>query len=397
MSERDDELEIQALQRELDDAFATTRPRRGFEDELWTRMQAARPAGNRLRDAFAGFFQALREVPAVPAAGLAAILVVALGAGLLAYSGLGRGGGGASAVSQSSYGGQQANSDLSAGGFGRLPAPGLPGAGGKNEAGGPLAPEVRAAFQYTWSGNLQLTATTAPVYRYHEPTAAAADQFANSLGAVLRERPDGLLGSYAASTYTLNVAGTRTSPPASPTYYMIATPSMPAIDSASSNPADVATVYLAGHGLVPDWQPLVSVDSSGSLVMVRLARQFQVSGYGAATLVDPAGRAYGVEVDLQGNRPILVTGMLPMTMDAADYRLIAPGVAVQALPAAGANSSSVPTVQLTKAELVYVLAPAGDHSYFEPAYMFSGTAKVNGVDTPQRVLVPAVDPSQRAS
>ena len=48
MSEPED-LELEALQRQLDDAFETTRPRAGFEDELWTRMQSRRPAGTRLR------------------------------------------------------------------------------------------------------------------------------------------------------------------------------------------------------------------------------------------------------------------------------------------------------------------------------------------------------------
>ena len=53
MSDSED-LELQALQRQLDDAFETTRPRPGFEDELWTRMQARRPVGTRLRDAWMG-------------------------------------------------------------------------------------------------------------------------------------------------------------------------------------------------------------------------------------------------------------------------------------------------------------------------------------------------------
>ena len=76
MSEPEEDLELQALQRQLDDAFETTRPRRGFEDELWVRMQASRPATNRLRDALAGLIQGIREVPAVPAAAVAAALVV---------------------------------------------------------------------------------------------------------------------------------------------------------------------------------------------------------------------------------------------------------------------------------------------------------------------------------
>src|ERR1700737_557291 len=91
MSDSED-LELEALQRKLDDAFETTRPRVGFEDELWTRMQAHRPAGTRLRDAWLGFVQGIRAVPAVPTAAVAALLVVAIGAGVVTMSGVGRGG-----------------------------------------------------------------------------------------------------------------------------------------------------------------------------------------------------------------------------------------------------------------------------------------------------------------
>src|SRR6059058_2930245 len=98
MSEPEEELELQALQRQLDDAFETTRPRTGFEDELWLRMQSSRAAPSRLRDALSGFFQVIREVPAVPAAAVAALLVVVIGVGVVALSGVGRSGptGGAS-------------------------------------------------------------------------------------------------------------------------------------------------------------------------------------------------------------------------------------------------------------------------------------------------------------
>ena len=37
-------------------------------------------------------FRGIREVPAWPTAAIAAVLVVALGVGILAYSGIGRGG-----------------------------------------------------------------------------------------------------------------------------------------------------------------------------------------------------------------------------------------------------------------------------------------------------------------
>jgi hypothetical protein len=39
---------------------------------------------------------------------------------------------------------------------------------------------------------------------------------------------------------------------------------------------------------------------------------------------------------------------------------------------------------------VYALAVAGDHSFYEPAFLFSGTFTNNGVTYEKRVLVPAV-------
>src|SRR3979490_101271 len=87
-------LELAALQRQLDDAFETTRPRVGFEDELWTRMQARRPASTRLPDAWLALVQGIRQAPAVPMGAVAVILVVALGVGVLALSGFHLAGGG---------------------------------------------------------------------------------------------------------------------------------------------------------------------------------------------------------------------------------------------------------------------------------------------------------------
>src|SRR5579859_4957231 len=100
VNEPEDELELQAMQRELEDAFATMRPRAGFEGELWQRMQAQRPAPNKIRDAFTGFWASVRAVPMAPAAATAAVLVVAVGVGLLTYTGALRGHGGAATSAQ---------------------------------------------------------------------------------------------------------------------------------------------------------------------------------------------------------------------------------------------------------------------------------------------------------
>jgi hypothetical protein len=65
--------------------------------------------------------------------------------------------------------------------------------------------------------------------------------------------------------------------------------------------------------------------------------------------------------------------------------------------AASAGSGNAPAVALTNAELVYSLVVAGDHSFYEPSILFTGSFKVNGTSYVKHVLVPAVDPSQRTS
>jgi hypothetical protein len=402
VSDDGDELELAALQRQLDDAFETTRPRAGFDDELWLRVQAGRPAPRRLRDAFAGLWGAVRAVPVVPATAIAAICIVALTVGLLVHSGAHLGGGGANSAS-----GQYAPiaGNLSAGNFGKLPTPVFYGAKANvpSTSDGQQASAASVPVQYTWTGKLTLNITTAPVFRYSEPSANAADQFATALGAVLRDRPSGFLGDYSASDYTLKVRGTVQAPPSSPAYFIFSSTAMPAIDAAGAGPGDQATIFLAQHSLVPQWIYTLEADTSGDPVKVRYERQFDAPGYGQAYLVDANGQRYGLEVDLSANRPVLVSGMLPVSLDEADYRVISADDAVRAALAsaptaiAGAPAGASPraAVQLDQAELVYVLVPAGDHSFYEPAILFSGSQKAGGQTVVTHVLVPAVDPSQR--
>jgi hypothetical protein len=401
----EEELELQALQRQLDDAFETTRPRPGYDDELWLRVQAGRLTPRRLRDMLAGLLQGIRSVPAVPASAVAAVLVVVVV--VVAFTRLGGfgpgGGGGASTSSQGNSAAAPAAGQLYAGNFGRLPTPVFnsdksfaPGTATSQAAGAAYSGPV----QLVWSGKLTLNITSAPVFRYREPSANAADQFATGLGAVLHDRPSGFLGSYSAADYTLKVRGTVQSPPSSPAYFIFASLSMPPIDAAGAGPADQASIFLAQHGLIPQWSYVVEVDSSGDPVKVRYDRQFDAPGYGPAYLVDLNGQRYGLEVDLSANRPVLSSGLLPVSLEIADYQVISADEAVRAaLASSGAKAAPgatpAPTVQLTQAELVYVLVPAGDHSFYEPAVLFSGSFTAGGQTLVKRVLVPAVDPSQR--
>lgn len=400
MNENDEDLELAALQRQLDDAFETTRPRPGFDDELWLRMQSSRPASSRLRDALSGLVGGIRAVPTVPLAAAAAFLVIALLVGLVARFGAGGG-----STATSSFGGAaRAPGQFYAGSFGKLPTPVFNGQKstaptGDNGQQSPI-PAYSGPVQFTWSGKLTLNIVpAAPVYRYREPSPAMADQFATGLGAVLRDRPSGFLGTYTAADYTLQVRGTIGSPPSSPAYFIFASLTMPPTDAAGAGPADQANIFLAQHSLVPQWSNTVEVDSSGDPIKVRYDRQFDVGGYGHAYLVDSNGNREGLEVDLSANRPVLAMGPLPVSLDSADYKVISGDDAVRSAvgtsSTGAAGAAPVPTVQLDKAEVVYVLASAGDYSFYEPAYLFSGTLKLKDQTLTERVLVPAVDPSQR--
>lgn len=399
MSEPED-LELEALQRQLDDAFETTRPRAGFEDELWTRMQAHRPAGTRLRDAWIGLVQAIREAPAVPIAAVAAVLVVVIGAGALLSSGVGHFGG-AGSTATSNQEAPQAGALTAAGAFGRLPSPAL-AAGPRSPSGAQSAAAPGADYAgpvaLTWTGKLVLDMGSAPVFRYHEPSTNTADQFATSLGAILVSRPAPYLGAYETTDFSVRVRGTVQSPASEPTFIMLPIASIPSIDT-TGGPADAALVFLAEHSLAPSWQYTSGAVVDNDVTRVTLYRQFGVTGYGYAYLVDGSGQPYGMEVDLKSNRPTSVTGPLPLTMEPAMYPIISADEAVRSAlassPAGG--GTSVPTATLTSAELVYSLVVAGDHSFYEPSILFSGTFTVNGTTYVKRVLVPAVDPSYRSS
>jgi hypothetical protein len=407
VSEPDEDLELEALKRQLDDAFETTRPRAGYEDELWTRMQARRPAGTRLRDAWLGLVQGFREAPGVPMAAVAAVLVVLLGAGVVVYSGLGRGAGslslnrgGAESAAQPAY-------LSSPGAFGRLPSPvlaaGAPPRSNVSAGAAPLAASPGAPYTgpvaLAWTGKLTLNMSSAPVFRYQEPSTNDADQFATSLGAVLVSRPAGYLGSYQTTDFSVRVRGTIQSPPHEPTYIVLPIATTGAIDAAGG-PADVALVFLAERSLMPTWQYTSEVTASGDVSKVTLMRQFGVTGYGYAYLVDATGERYGVEVDVAGGRPTSATGPLPLSLDTATYPIVSADEAVRSALASSpaiAGTPGVPTATLTTAELVYSLVVAGDHSFYEPSVLFSGTFTANGTTYVKRVLVPAVDPSERSS
>lgn len=402
MSDNDD-LGLEALERELDDAFETTRPRPAFEDELWLRMQAQRPAPARLRDAWRGLVDAIRQAPAVPMAAVAALLVVVLGVGFLLNSGLGRGGSTAGSATGQQYSGSQASRLASPGAFGRLPAGLSPGLTAPVLASASPGPKAAGVAPYpgpvvlSWAGTLSVVIPSAPVFRYNEPSTNIADQFAAALGATLQSRPAGYLGSYETTDFNVRVRGSVQSPPREPVFILLPITTL-APGDAAGGPSDVGLVFLAEHSLAPGWPYTVDIGGTADQPIVRYLRQFTVPGYGPADLVDETGARYGMEVDLTSNRATLATGPLALSMDQADYTLISEDQAVRTALATSAPAATpgAPAVKLTTGELVYALVVAGDHSFYVPEFLFSGTFVVNGTTYVKRVVVPAVDPSQRS-
>lgn len=406
MSDEKEDLELEALQRRLDDAFATTRPRRDFEDELWLKMQARRPATSRLRDAFAGLVAGFREAPAVPIGAVAVLLIIVIGIGVIASGGL--------HPNQNATSGalSQSAPDLASGEFGRLPTPRLdPNAVEKNSdlalSAGPQPPSSLGPMtanlyfgpaNLRWTGEL-LPLAPAPVYRYSEPTSTDADQFAASLGgAPTNSKAPGYLGAYSAEDFTISVLGSVPQLPREPDYVLTPTTSF---GGPGRDPQTVARNFLDRYSLAPTSPSPVLVEGTGDVTRVVYPRSLPLGTPSGVVffLVDWSGERYGTEVDLRDGQIRSASGPIPVRLDAANYRLISNDQAVQQAlrqsPAAAQSLQPKPTVALTKVELVYALAVSNGQGFYEPAYLFSGTFQYNGQTYTKRVLVPLVDPSQR--
>jgi hypothetical protein len=422
MSDEED-IDLLAMQRRLDDAFETTRPRRGFEDELWLRIQTRRPFWQRLQDGFAGLVEGLRELPAVPATALAAVLIVAIGIGLLAQSGFRFHFGGASTATSTSALPPGSNFAMAPSSFGRLPSvalyPGVPfpprtGSPYPADATQPSPAPIPANLYFgpatlSWTGQFPAALGPALVYRYHEPSVAQADQFAVSLGAA----PMKVTGTlppdqhvYEGQAFTLSVSLSLSVPPRDPQFYLGSSSSTTTPSGAASGnePKAAGTTFLAMHSLLPAWSytvaliPFSDPNSPGNWVRVQFLREFQLPTGEVAYFVNSLGNRHGTEVLVRDGLPEFADGPLPLSLDSASYPLIAESQAIQQAVASPAAGSQVinpqPDVQLDKVELVYALAFSGAQGFYEPAYLFSGTFQYQGQTMEKRVLVPAVDPSQ---
>ena len=380
--------ELDRLEERLDSAFATTRPRRGFEDELWTRLERRRPIWIRL-------WTSARRVNLLAYAGGLAALVVVLGLGGAVLIGGFHPGGGASLTSGSSESGGAKQSQpvrADAASFGPLPRPALRGASPNVAQTSPTG-----ASNPDYQGPVTVTAVTAaitlpaaaPVGRYREPAAADADRIAANAGAApAGPTPVGALGRYIGPGYALVVLPTDTALGAEPRLVITSTRPPSAGPAADDQAAiNLARAFLGGLRADPDpaaGPPQVE-HRGASVVLWR-----RVFGAAAnAVVVGADGAPLGWQVTVSNvNTVSEATAPATLPLEIAQYSLAdAPDLAGRAMAAAGGTG---PQVVLDTAQLVYVVAGDGAYGFFEPAVMYTGHFTLNGVQYQKRVIVPAV-------
>jgi len=393
LSERDDELELEALQRQLDDAFETTRPRRGFEDELWARMQRRRPFGERLRDVLGGLAAGFREAPAVPLGTLALLLIVVVGIGIVGPNLIHFSHSSATSANAPQAGAASIGDFYAPGGKVPTPAlhPGLVPAQPEATVGAAPAPGIPTPgdlyfgpANLTWTGTFAADAVQAPVLIYSEPqpgqSDAAKGTFSNTSGVTVVTR-----GSVPQLPLEPTFVLSEQNPGAAP----------------GADPTAAANAFLGAHNAIPAWAySIVVIHRSGSPVRVLYERAFSVQNGDLAYLVDWSGERYGLTVDIDSAGRRTATGPLPLGLQNVSLPLISnPQAAQLALsepPASTQAISPTPTVNLDKVELVYALAISRGNGFYEPAYLFSGQFAYNGQTYIKRVLVPLVVASSRS-
>jgi hypothetical protein len=341
------------LERRLEAMFASARPRRGFEDELWRRIEARRPWHQR----FSRRFQpALRYAPA-----LATLLVVAFGVTWLVGNFRGGLGSGASTTSAGApaLGSQKASAPA----FGVLPAL---GPGGARSTAPQASSGADTNADAGFSGTPVILPADLPVYRYDEPTTsdratAAATLQAQSGLAVAVTASDPARG--VEPQFLLNGP-----PPVGPA---------PACPTAACSWAAEANAFLTSHNEVPRFAFQVSVFPAAGQVVY--GRQFD-GPTGPARLVRPDGSGAGLAVDMAG-ATVSVRGPLDLPLASASYPLRS---AADALAAANVRQGPTGAAPFDRAELVYVLVVSGGHGYYEPELLLTGPGAV--------VLAPMIAP-----
>ena len=391
------------LERRLDAAFGSLRPRLGFQDQLWAQLRGRRSPLERLREWAAGL------VAPAPALAAAAVLIVVVGA-LVVVLGhpFGGGAGGGTAFSRQAG---EAALDRPVGSFGKLPVATLtPAAATPARVSQPGAPAGNAAAQaaaipyygpaeLTWGGVVPSLQAFLPVYRYTEPLGQDADAFAAAHEA-RRTGSQAPLGVYSARGLTLRIKGSDRQAGREPLFIFTVSPAPGPGPTASDQAQSAAQQFLATHSLTPTWTNRVTVAVGAGGAVVSFQRYLEVPGASPAPQIDAAGQRAGLAVTLGGGQVAEAAGPLPLPLQRASYPTRSvDGLLRAALsqPAAGGSTlSSVPHVKLTNVQLVYIAVPAGSYGIFEPAFLFTGSFQSDGQTYEKRVLVVAIDDSELA-
>jgi hypothetical protein len=380
------------LERRLDAAFGQTRPRRGFEDMLWARIEQ-RPRRSP-RGWPAGL---LNRVPhgAWPAlGGVAAVLVFLIA--VLPFVVRGHQGGSSASSSTAT------SESAPATGVAPMPATRAPQAG--SDAAGPATvfgplPTPRLA------GTDQSTSQANGVIPYFGPATLSVTASLATLSGTLPVFRFVMLSARQANAIAKSHQGqpvTTSSPPFREPRVQITgsrTGSGGGAPLADAQALAAADAFLAGRNLALPWSHLPQVVDQESLALVRYVRQFALNGQGLAIQVDQLGEPAGADFTVRPDGVVLrATVPMQLQLQASAYPARASQQlaqdAVNVPPPRSVGLTALPQVQLSQASLVYIAVTAGGFGYFEPAYLFAGTFTAGAARYEKRVLVPALEASQ---
>lgn len=370
MTDETEALADPELQSRLDAAFAATRPRRGFETELWTRLERRRPWWR--RPTAPDFVRGLSGRAWAGLGAVAVVLAAVIGMTpvLLAHTGHGGAPGTASLASPAAGAAASQSKEAAAAAFGKLPVPALAASGAPSPSlsrPGVDQPPTAAAQPYlgpaqlTLGGALPALPATLPVWRFQVPSPASLDELARSLG--------GTAAAAGATGYREPLV----------------------VIQGGGATAATADGFLRAHGAYPAW-PHQTHAGAARVVYVR---QFETPG-GLRDQIDQQGEPAGAEVDLDpsGGAQRAVVPLPSLRLTLSSYATRTATRAGQDAVSGPATAGS-PPVTLGSPLLVYLAVDGGaGRGFFEPALLFAGTFNQGGSSFEKRVLVPAIDPSQ---
>jgi hypothetical protein len=332
---------------------------------------------------------------------LAAVVAIAVVAGSVGVA-LGRNG---RPVAQESPAPSQSPAQVA---FGKLPPPNLnPPVGVGGPGGAPGAIPYFGPAQMTWAGELPQVPGSAPVVRFTTPGAAEADALAARFGAKLDPRSSGPQARNYSGPGGLQM-GVQLEP-AEPTFAVLKN----ALKASSAGPTEAlaraaAADFLSRYGLTPSWPYAILTSSAASPQQagpfgpppgmpgftITYQRLLPLGNGGFAPEVDVNGDPAGLQLMVDPSGQVYrASGPLPAAETSGRYPLRAAGSTINAALTSAPlvqESGPVPSVPLTRAQLVYTAVRSGSQTYLEPGYLFTGTFVRDGLQYEKRVLVPAL-------